>query len=64
MEKFFEVKGTTKEMFCKTFLKVGVIPLVIIFVPAVIIGKEIVNAICVVIAFIYLLAFYFISKSR
>ena len=64
MENFFEVKGSTKEMFCKTFLKVGVIPLVVIFVPAVIAREEFVTAICIGIATIYLLVFYFITKSR
>ena len=64
MEKFFEVKGTTKEMFCKTFLKVGVIPLVVIFVPAMILKEDFVTAICIGIATMYLLAFYFITKRR
>lgn len=60
MEKFFEVKGTLVEKLFEVFLKVMVIPVLIIALPTIVLGKgDAITVVSCVIAVIYLFVFYF-----
>lgn len=62
MEKFFEVKGTKLEKLEKAFLEVGVIPGLIIAIPALFIPETEWKVAGIGLAGIYLIAFLFISQ--
>ena len=57
MEKFFEVKGSTFEKAVTVFLKVLVIPILIVLFPTAMFGKN--GVLAIALAAIYLFVFYF-----
>ena len=64
MEKFFEVKGTTSKKIEEIFVKVGVIPLVMIAVPTIFVSVAEWKVVGIMLASIYLFVFYFMTQRN